>query len=124
MNASSGLFPHKCMYLLTDKFRKLCGFEEKGGYLFKKCVIFKTQVAISALVKSHPESCCLEAIFIYHDAVQIAWVPGLGKSQVLLWQWEPMHFRFHSPSLLIAHQDTCWGWTTHCSFLHLQSSKP
>lgn len=35
----------------------------------KNCAIFKTQVAISALVKSHPESCHLEAICPYHDTV-------------------------------------------------------
>lgn len=76
MNASSCVFPHKYVSSPTDKFRKLCGFKEKRGCLSKKCVIFKTQVAISALVKHRPESCRLEAICTYHDTLQKAWVPG------------------------------------------------
>lgn len=118
MKASSCVFSHKYVSSPTDKFRKLCGFKEKGGCLSKKCVIFKTQVAISALVKNRPESCRLEAICTYHGTLQIAQVPGEDSGS----RKSCRGIGSQCTLELTVHKDP--GQTTPLFFLPLQSSRP
>lgn len=78
MNVSSCIFPHKQMFLPTDKFRKFVWLQGKGGYFsseekggclssfLKTCLCFKTQVTNPSSSKEVPRACQLELNSVHH----------------------------------------------------------